>query len=297
MEIKINIAELLKYCPKGMELYSPIFGAVYFEGVKDTGRAILIEVSTSCNSIYQFYPDGKYNTYYSDSECLIFPSKDQRDWNKFQRPFEDGDVVVVEGYNCYQYIVFHTNAKDYISTGYNCFRDTLFVNNKVCNIEEITSIRKATEEEKQKLFDSIKANGYKWNPKTKTLEKLPRFKVGDRIKHKDSGIYCTLGEYSEGISAYRTTIGLSLTHKDLESWELAPNKFDVNALMPFDKVLVAHKKGEWHIQFFEKYSPTSKFPFICIGGSAYQRCIPYGVNKHLMGTTNDCEEYFKIWEN
>lgn len=31
MENKINIAELLKGCPKGMELYSPIFGTVYFE--------------------------------------------------------------------------------------------------------------------------------------------------------------------------------------------------------------------------------------------------------------------------
>lgn len=28
------------------------------------------------------------------------------------------------------------------------------------------------QEEKQKLFDTIKSNGYKWNPETKTLEKL-----------------------------------------------------------------------------------------------------------------------------
>ena len=31
MEGIINVAELLKDCPKGMELYSPIFGEVYLK--------------------------------------------------------------------------------------------------------------------------------------------------------------------------------------------------------------------------------------------------------------------------
>lgn len=34
--------------------------------------------------------------------------------------------------------------------------------------------RFATEEEKQKLFDAIKVNGYKWNAETKTLEKISK---------------------------------------------------------------------------------------------------------------------------
>lgn len=44
---------------------------------------------------------------------------------------------------------------------------------------DIDSTKPATEEEKQKLFKAIKDNGYKWNPETKTLEKLiePKFKV------------------------------------------------------------------------------------------------------------------------
>ena len=93
---KINIAQLLKDCPKGMELYSPIFGTVYFEGIRDTGRAILIDVTTSCNTSVQFYSDGKFNTYYSESEVTLFPSKGQRDWSKFQKPFKDGDVFHIK---------------------------------------------------------------------------------------------------------------------------------------------------------------------------------------------------------
>ena len=123
--------------------------------------------------------------------------------------------------------------------------------------------------------------------------------MGDRIKHKKSGVYCNIGEYAESFKGYNTSIGLVIRYDAINDWELypLPSKFDITTLKPFDKVLVAHKKGEWHIQFFEKYSPTSKFPFICIGGSAYQRCVPYEENKHLMDTTDDCDEYFKIWEN
>ena len=58
-------------------------------------------------------------------------------------------------------------------------------------INETTTVavkRLATEEEKQKLYDAIKANGYKWNAGTKTLEKLvePKFKVGDVIQDIDT---------------------------------------------------------------------------------------------------------------
>ena len=126
---------------------------------------------------------------------------------------------------------------------------------------------------------------------------IHKFKAGDKIKLKggdESGIITQI------VDSFFTIKCKNHTHywpiKKQDEWELVANQFDINTLKPFDKVLVAHKKGEWHIQFFEKYSPTSKFPFICIGGSAYQRCVPYEENKHLMDTTDDCDEYFKNWE-
>ena len=127
------------------------------------------------------------------------------------------------------------------------------------------------------------------------------FKVGDTIRHKsNNGIYCKLGEYSEGISAYRTNIGLSLTEKDLEQWELAPNKFDITTLKPFDKVLVRTKSFTpvWTIDFYDGYQPNvggSFTPFGVSGGKYFQQCIPYEGNEYLRGTTNDCEEFYKIW--
>lgn len=91
---QINVAELLKDCPKGMELYSPMFGTVIFEGVRDTGRSILIDVTTSSNTSVQFYYDGKFNTYYTDSEVTLFPTKGKT-WEEFVPPcqFKVGDRI------------------------------------------------------------------------------------------------------------------------------------------------------------------------------------------------------------
>lgn len=92
MNNNINIAELLKDCPKGTKLYSTIFGEVELKEVKDNGRSVCIFVTNFYGQEEMFYPDGKYNTHYSDSECTLFPSKEQRDWSKFC-PFKDGDVL------------------------------------------------------------------------------------------------------------------------------------------------------------------------------------------------------------
>lgn len=90
---KINIADKLKYCKKGTKLYSPLFGEVEFENVDDK---IEIIVHTDEEEIYKvpFEKDGKYYIIYKDAECLLFPSKDNRDWNNFQ-VLEEGHRVMV----------------------------------------------------------------------------------------------------------------------------------------------------------------------------------------------------------
>lgn len=80
----LNLAEILKDCPKGTKLYSPIFGDVEFVGISDTGRCLMIDVMAFPNTPKVFYTDGRYNTYYSDSEVTLFPSRDNRDWSTFK---------------------------------------------------------------------------------------------------------------------------------------------------------------------------------------------------------------------
>ena len=98
MENRINIAELLKDCPRGMKLYSPIFGEVTLDSVEE--NLYPIEVKTKNQNIKSFIKDGRWNES-EDGECLLFPSKDHRTWQDFKKPqeeytFQVGDAVTFD---------------------------------------------------------------------------------------------------------------------------------------------------------------------------------------------------------
>lgn len=119
MENKINIAEILKDCPKGMELYSPLFGDVTFEEV-DSSYINTIKVRYNSNSYTKFHKTGLYYNY-EDAECLLFPSSEMRDWKRF---FKRGDIV----YGNQEISVFESWA----DTSYTTFNRTLH-----CESEEL----------------------------------------------------------------------------------------------------------------------------------------------------------------
>ena len=89
MNNEINIAEILKDCPKGTKLYSPLFGNVTLEEV-DTSITVLIKVIDSLNSYNCFTKTGLYYNR-ANAECLLFPSSEMRNWSKF---FKRGDILV-----------------------------------------------------------------------------------------------------------------------------------------------------------------------------------------------------------
>lgn len=74
-------------------------------------------------------------------------------------------------------------------------------------------------------------------------------------------------------------------------------KFDIKTLQPFDKVLVRdYLIDKWSCDFFSYIDNTMLFP-IMGGGLMHKICIPYNDDtKHLIGTNNDCPEYYKWWE-
>lgn len=119
MENKINIAEILKDCPKGTKLYSPLFGEVTLEEV-DTECTALIKIKYNANICSKFFKTGLYYNY-EGAECLLFPSSEMRDWTKF---FKRGDIV----YGSQEISVFESWA----DTSYTTFNRTLH-----CESEEL----------------------------------------------------------------------------------------------------------------------------------------------------------------
>lgn len=85
----INVAEKLKGCPKGTKLYSPLFGEVEFVRLEIGNPVFSIIVKVLDNGIpysnVTFTAEGKWHDI-EQSECLLFPSKYDRDWNKFNLP-------------------------------------------------------------------------------------------------------------------------------------------------------------------------------------------------------------------
>lgn len=364
---KINIAEILRYCPSGTKLYSTIHGEI--ELVNVYNNLIRCKNSHDINFI-SFYSDGRWLE--NVGECVLFPSKENRDWSKFNRPFKDGDILHID---CtdesddkqHEYIFIldriyngevHSYCHYYMHDGFHPRTSYL--------ADDTYPIRFATEEEKNILFEAIKNNGYKWYPDTKSLVKLfkPNFKVGDTIKNKTDKWLAnrTIKSYVEGIG-YFTTINDWVRINEQDNWELVKditpifkigdkikkkdgsdyrlrtiesinynfyiiktpdwfdncyitdklpfncqdeyelihsNKFDINTLKPFEsRVLVRDKNTDkWRSNFWGFYDidHAMNYPYECCGNS-YVQCIPYEGNEHLLGTTNDCEEYFKTWKS
>lgn len=170
MEDKINIAGLLKDCPKGMALDCLLCNnPIELEGVVGDEATYPIRAVGKDGFHHVFTAYGaSYN--HDDAKCVIFP-KDKTTWEGFHRPFKDGDIVT----SVYQGVVQAIGIFDYEEQSEAWIHVCIDLHNEFFTagyLGYVYDLRLATEEEKQKLFQVIKDNGYKWNCGTKTLEKL-----------------------------------------------------------------------------------------------------------------------------
>ena len=307
----MNIAEILKYCPKGTKLYSTIFGEVILNKINIHEKYPIVvyrlnHIKTS------FTREGYYMEDFPGSECVLFPSKEQRDWNKFRLSVKRGDIMMDINGEC-PFIatgeLSNTNSPKYIC-GINSlgeFQLPLFKGSWTSNF-----YIPASEKAKKELFDKMEEAGYRWNANTLELEKIPKFKEGDVLVNKNTNklFLFTGGIINDVIQGYllfanntfefyglpissfklassedRDKVYFTLAKKgykyDKEQHRLIKQEFK-----PFDKVLVRNDiDEEWTINLFSHYDEKDKaFPFICIN-DFYRYCIPYEGNEYLVGKT------------
>ena len=89
--------------------------------------------------------------------------------------------------------------------------------------------------------------------------------------------------------------------KFVQFWDKSKaQKFDVNTLHPFDKVLVRDfLSDKWMTDFFEKIEENNEVYYnaVCTT-SHWVQCIPYNEKtKHLLNTTENCPDFYKWWED
>ena len=87
MNENIDLTKILENCQKGTKLYSTVHGEVRFDHIEiDSEYPIRIRPFSKKGRYYNILLT-KYGTLlngYPNGECILFPSKKQRDWSKFK---------------------------------------------------------------------------------------------------------------------------------------------------------------------------------------------------------------------
>lgn len=211
METKINITTILKDKPKGTKLYSTVHGECTFETITDEIFKI-----NFCTSKFGLTQTGecvliKFGNMFDGGECVVFPSKEMRDWSKFA--WKKGDVLIMDGYR----VVFDKWLNDdytrfnavHLITSIGEYIDKPLQNRYSPISNFITrNWRKMTDAETKIYMDSLEREcGGKLNLETLEIEKQLEFKDGD-IAFADYGnrqdifIVSEKTNLSEGYSSF-----------------------------------------------------------------------------------------------
>lgn len=321
METKINVAEILKDKPKGIRLYSPIFGECAFCYVREDTNDICVKKH---NGVIEYF--SSEGLYCALGEVMLFPSKSMRDWRKFT--WKKGDVLVnSRGLNILfdrwandNYTSFYAKTINLVEDG---FLDT--------NLHTL-----ASEKEAKSFIKCIEERfGGKLNLQTLEIQKAqPEFKDGDFVTvaftdgdemicvfkekiEQDYMGYC--GFFSKGKHEGDVSMDLgddcicndspickeirlateeekqqlfSALAKEGKAWnaekkEIVDLKPKFDELKPFDKVLVRDSESDkWRANLFAYISEDGYY--YCVY-AFWVYCIPYAGNEHLLGTTKDVE--------
>ena len=313
MEQKLNIAEILKDKPVELKLYSSTFGYIKFNGVhKDR-----VYFSSEDTNVHSVKPNGKM---YDNGECIIFPSKEMRDWEKFS--WKKGDVLT----NSSGFKVFFDK---WVNENYTKFLGKIKVlGDSHYYYYDTAYYILASKKEALEFIKSVEEiNNGKPNLKTLEIEKgQPEFKDGDIVVAEEDNYYDKVIFIAAIKDAIVSKVLINVRYEDHEvhyneyrfghnrSLRLATDSekqqlFDALAKRgkawdaekkqivdlklkwipkPFDKVVVrCGEADKWSIDFFS-YKVSNGY--ICTGDAWFGYCLPYNEETaKLIGTTNNVE--------
>ncbi len=323
MEQKLNITEILKNKPVGIKLYSPIFGdCTLCYNIKNETNDICVK--TLYDEIRFFDFEGRYN---AGGECLLFPSKEMRDWSKFA--WKRGDILAD---NDGETMVIFDKWYDDTYTSFYCkhYFNCEDKNHPVYYSEFLcTTVKYSFKNNQYANHDYLKAIeeklGGKLNRETLEIEKQPKFKDGDilscdedsytrhttLILHKDENITESIVSLVRRKQLVETNVPINnfllsrlyparedekkelfdaLAKKD-KAWDAEKKQIiDLKPnveLKPFDKVLVRDSKSDNWRANLFGYIDEDEYYHCVYANWVY--CIPYAGNESLLGTTKDVE--------
>lgn len=319
MEIKINIAAILKDKPQGTKLYDWLHNIdVEFDNVETTEIETSIWCTRDKGGYNELFGYSKLGTLrgWLDGLQILLPSKKMRDWRKFA--WKKGDVlvsndgdshIIFKGFSKNDYTTFE--GKHWISVSKKRHISCLEMQNvQDYHIED-------NKDSSQTYINTLeKRLGGKLNLETLEIEKQLEFKDGDIVVYGKSVAICrkiykhTLCFYVslnemfgllfddevESSEEYRFATEeekkqfFSALEKEGKRWD-SDKKAIVDLkpkveLKPFDKVLIRDFDSQaWQVSLFGY--KDSDF-YYCCNGCGWNQCIPYNEETaHLLGTTGE----------
>lgn len=314
----------LKNLPSGTTLYSLVSGEVNFKEIR--GNIIVVLDHNHCEQLYhctgRLYNTGLFG------ECLLFPSRELRDWSLFT-PFKKGDIIANE----HGTIALFDSLRNGTYPDVIVYKAYRFSDGKIkvktdVGIGYAHNYRLATKEEKDLFFNSLTKAGYYWNGE----KVVSTFKKGDIVVSGSKGciaIVDHVGEFGsfndvvyyqccinyhgnlkvevdvgvghasecEYAPTYDQELILKKLHEQgyvLDGDTVIKKRFDPNTFEPYQKVLVrSTPSAHWRCTFF---SHMINGMAMCSSDN-WPYCIPYKFNEHLRGKTDDCDAFYKWWEN
>ena len=99
MNENLDLTKILKDAPKGMKLWSPVYGECTFINV-DYFPNVMYPIHCKATtkdgkSTYVLFTiDGRIDNNYENSGCVLFPSKENKDWSTFEVPKTHKEFVL-----------------------------------------------------------------------------------------------------------------------------------------------------------------------------------------------------------
>ena len=147
MNKNIDLTKILKDCPKETELYSPMYGKVYFNCTFYSGEDGIIycyktrlregcarPINSQCTDIVVFYNNGTTGNldFNITPECMLFPSKEQRSWTDFIAPWLKKERFDPKTLKAFDKIIFKGHGMwfcglfSHIHNSYACVGETYY---------------------------------------------------------------------------------------------------------------------------------------------------------------------------
>ena len=329
MNENIDLTKILKNCPEGTKLYSPIWGEIYFKEMRN-GEKYSIMATKKGSYVVSFTKKGLHYAD-EDGECLLFPSKDQRDWSKFTAPwfeklieskFNVGQYItdgydvcqitsIEDEYNCYKILDFmggvSTTIPFTLQDNYHLWTITDAKDGDVLALswwedknlwEKIIIFKKYHSEGVKGLYSMPCIEGYGNTFKNGKIafddEKEPYYS-----KTWTCNLHPATKEQRDLLFQKIKEAGYKWNADTKTLEKLVKHKFDPKTLQPFDKVLARdYLHGKWTCGFFSHIVIFDNTYIYNIGEILYKMCIPYNEEtKHLVGTTYEAPEYYRYWED